>query len=100
MTTNMGEQVAFDDSGRCVTIQVSRAGQAAMWLVAIGLMAMGTFGDIDDAKGWALLCSAVAASWTIIDVLAYQQHQIDKAFELGRASAEAASKEGSIRPVR
>lgn len=75
--------------GKCVTIQVGIAGQAALWLAAVLLMALGTFGNVEDAKGWALLIAAAAASWTIIFVLA---RQLVSAFELGRAVGERSMK--------
>lgn len=74
--------------GKCVTVRVSLVGQVVLWVASIGLMGMGTFGNVDDAKGWALLLAAAAASWTIISVLARQHHLMVKAFELGRAVGE------------
>jgi hypothetical protein len=80
--------------GKCITVRVSLMGQAVLWVAAVGLMVLGTFGNVDDAKGWALLVSAAAASWTIISVLAQQHQLMVKAFEYGREMGER-----SMRPV-
>jgi hypothetical protein len=81
--------------GKCVTVRVSLMGQAVLWVAAVGLMVLGTFGNKDDARGWALLVSAAAASWTIISTLAQQHQLIHSAFELGKSVGER----GSMRPV-
>ena len=93
--SNEGEGIEVTREGRCITIQTSLAGQVAMWVAAVALMSMGTFGDVEDARGWALLCATGAASWTVIYVLARQHRLMEQAFDLGRAVGER-----SMRPVR
>lgn len=74
--------------GRCVTIQVSLAGQAVVWALGLLLMTLGTVQDEPALRAWALLCSAGAASWTIISAVTRQNRMIVRAFELGREEGE------------
>lgn len=72
------------ESGRCFIIPVSIAGQVAAWGVAFGVMTFGTIVGEPAARAWALMLSALAATWTIIATLARQHKAINRAFELGR----------------
>lgn len=92
--TSSGGEIQVTE-GKCVTIKISMIGQAVMGVTAVALMGMGTFGDIDDAKGWAILVAIIAAAWTVVSVLTQQHHRMVNAFELGRSIGEQ-----SMRPVR
>lgn len=82
--------------GRCVTIQVSLAGQVAVWALGFLLMAWGTIGDSEIARAWALMCVGVGASWTIVYTLTLQHRMIERTIELDRAAAG----QGMVRPIR
>lgn len=75
------------ENGRCLTIPVSLAGLTVTWCAALLLITIGTVGDVEGAAQWGLLCSAAAASWTVIYGLARQRRMLVHAFELGRESA-------------
>lgn len=71
---------------RCVVIPVSLAGLVALWGAAALLIGWNTVGGPDAVGKWGLLCSAGAASWTVIYGLARQYELMAEAFRLGRES--------------
>jgi hypothetical protein len=80
--------VTEDERGRYLIIPVALAGLITMWLAAVVLIWFGTFGAVDGAEYWGLLCSAAAAAWTVIYGLARQHKTLEYAFQVGRETGE------------
>lgn len=80
--------MAEEERGRYLIIPVAFAGLITMWLAAVVLIWFGTFGAVDGAECWGLLCAAAAAAWTVIYGLARQQRTLEYAFQVGRETGE------------
>lgn len=75
--------VTRDERGRHV-VPVCMMGQAAMWVVAVGLLTWDTFGGPLEAGKWGLLCAVGAGAWSVIYALRQRAAMLQAAFNLGR----------------